>query len=160
VSLSARDWKRWGTMHFHCAVADEESSHPTPSRELRDMHSIMGSGLAIVIFKKALEEIGGGAYSECPRLDHIVIPYAVKRIEDEAFGECNNITTMTLHDGLEEIGMGAFGDNSLHEIVIPNAVKTIRDRVLANCSRLTTETLGSGLEVMAKLPLCSRNSLG
>jgi hypothetical protein len=60
VSLSARDWKRWGIMHFHCAVADEKSSHPTPFH-----HS---SGLAIVIFKKALEEIGGGGIFRMPKV--------------------------------------------------------------------------------------------
>jgi hypothetical protein len=55
------------------------------------------------------------------------IPKAVKGIKDSAFSFCLGLTTVTLGDGLEEIGETSFWDRvSLEHIVIPDAIKIIK----------------------------------
>ncbi len=64
------------------------------------------------------------------------------RSKEGAFRNCLGLTTVTLGDGLEEIGMSAFYKcTSLHEIIIPNAVKTIKEKAFYGCLRLTSVTL-------------------
>ena len=80
-------------------------------------------------------------------LRRIVIPNAVRTIQEEAFSDCTGLKNVTLGDGLEEIGSHAFGYcTSLREIVIPNAVKVIKHNAFSLCTGLTTVTLGDGLE--------------
>jgi hypothetical protein len=70
-----------------------------------------------------------------------------KAIERGVFQYCSGLTTVTLGDGLEEIGACAFGwCTLLEEIVIPNAVKMIEYSAFGGCSGLMTVTLGYGLE--------------
>jgi hypothetical protein len=55
-----------------------------------------------------------------------------------AFRRCSGLTTVTLGNGLEKIGMYAFEEcTSLVRIVIPPAVKTIYDSAFNGCSSLT-----------------------
>ncbi len=60
-----------------------------------------------MIFNGELEEIGEYAFYHCKSLQHIVIPNAIKMIKDWAFYNCTGLTTVTLGDGLEEIGFEA-----------------------------------------------------
>jgi hypothetical protein len=56
-------------------------------------------------------------------LREILIPPAVKRIEDGAFVRCSQLTIANLGEGLEKIG-DAVGDcASLHKILIPPIIK-------------------------------------
>ena len=80
-----------------------------------------------------------------------MIPNNVRKISYEAFGHCRGLTTVTLDDGLEEIGEEAFnGCTSLQEIVIPNNVRKISFEAFIDCSGLTTVTLGDGLRTLER----------
>jgi hypothetical protein len=48
------------------------------------------------------------AFRECTSLHEIIIPNAVRRIKEWAFYKCRGLTIVTLGNGLEEIGDGAF----------------------------------------------------
>ncbi len=77
---------------------------------------------------------------------HVIVHPSVKVIEEYAFWQRGQLTTVILNDGLEEIGECAFEScNSLQRILIPNSVKTIKDNAFDFCSGLTTVTLGDGL---------------
>jgi hypothetical protein len=55
--------------------------------------------------------------------------------------------TVTLQDGLEEIGEKEFdGCTSLHEIVVLLTIKVIKKAAFYECSTLRTVTLHNGLE--------------
>ena len=79
-----------------------------------------------------------------------VVPRSVKKIGDEAFspswsGSGSNLKTLTLNEGLEEIGYRAFCNDSgmgvkITELVIPSTVKTIGDFAFAFAKQLTTIT--------------------
>jgi hypothetical protein len=91
--------------------------------------------------------IDANAFSRCYFLREIVIPNAVRAIKSGTFRNCSGLTTVTLHDGLEEIGVYAFRQcQLLSQIVIPNSVRAIYRGAFRQCSGLTTVILNNGLE--------------
>jgi hypothetical protein len=65
----------------------------------------------------------------------------VKTIGDSAFSDCENLTSITIPNGVKTIGNGAFsGCTSLTSIVIPNSVKTIGNSAFGECKNLTSIT--------------------
>ena len=112
--------------------------------------------------------IGGGAFYNSPVLSSvvlpanlvimtdafsmtaitaIVIPDSVKTISYGAFQLCYKLASVTLGEGVEEIGTDAFGDNkSIKEINFPASLKTIGERAFSGCASLTTITFAEGLE--------------
>jgi hypothetical protein len=79
---------------------------------------------------EGLEEIGMGEFSKCTSLNEILIPPAVKLINDKAFLNCSQLTrTLNGGEGLEEIEEGALYSEciSLHKILVPPTVKTIKN---------------------------------
>jgi len=72
---------------------------------------------------------------------------SVKVIKEKAFYEREQLTTVILNHGLEEIGEGAFRQcSSLRGIDVPPTVKSIKNEAFKECSALTTVTLHDGLE--------------
>jgi hypothetical protein len=69
------------------------------------------------------------------------------------------LTTVTLGEGLEEIGESAFKYTSLESIVIPNAIRTIERQVFSGCTRMTNITLGDGVEEIEKFAFINCESL-
>lgn len=60
---------------------------------------------------------------------------------------CTNLKTITLSEGLIEIGDGAFkGCSSLSSITIPNSVTTLGQGVFIDCNSLAEIILGTGLK--------------
>jgi aerobic-type carbon monoxide dehydrogenase small subunit (CoxS/CutS family) len=105
--------------------------------------------LTTVTIGNGLKEIlGAWVLNNCTLLeDIVVIPNAVKMIEDHTLGNCSGSTTVTLDEGLEEIGEEAcYSCTLLQHMVIPNAIKTIEDHAFRSCSGLTTVTIGIGLK--------------
>ena len=49
----------------------------------------------------------------------------MKKLEDNTFYDCKNLTSVTLPEGLESIGENCFKDTAIKEITIPKSVKSI-----------------------------------
>ena len=65
------------------------------------------------------------------------IPENVTSIEERAFAQCSNLTSIEIPEGVTEIGNYAFeGCNSLISINIPNDVTTIESGTFERCSSL------------------------
>ena len=70
-------------------------------------------------------------------LEEFVIPDYVTSIEDQAFQNCSNVTSITLGNGLTSIGQSSFANCSgLTSIAIPNNVKNIGFNAFYGCSNL------------------------
>lgn len=68
-----------------------------------------------------------------------IFPKNIKHIDDWAFINCSNLTSMIIPDGVISIGKGAFwGCNNLKRIKIPNGVTSIGYRVFDSCTSLTS----------------------
>lgn len=61
----------------------------------------------------------------------------IKAIEDEAFSQCNNLTSIAIPDSITSIGTNAFCDcSNLTNITIPNSVISIKNSAFYNCRSL------------------------
>jgi hypothetical protein len=71
-----------------------------------------------VILNDGLEEIGGGVFKGCAFV-HIVIPPTVKEIDEMAFKECSNLTSVQFCDEIKEFVsaelMRHWWNNGVHE---------------------------------------------
>lgn len=72
--------------------------------------------------------------------------YNVKKIADRAFSQVN-IKTLTIQEGVEEIGNGSFYNNTaITEIVLPAGMKRIGDEAFRYCFYVKTIELPASLE--------------
>lgn len=79
-------------------------------------------------------EIGYHACEDC-KMTIVSIPGSVKIISSSAFYHCDDLSYVTLGEGIEEIESSAFWNCSkLESIVIPSTIKTIGYAVFENCN--------------------------
>lgn len=74
------------------------------------------------------------------------IPNTVTSIGDEAFGECDKLTTVIISNSVTSIGREAFREcTGLTSIIIPNSITSIGDAAFFFCSGLTTITISNSV---------------
>ena len=79
-------------------------------------------------------------------INSIDIPSSVISIGDSAFSDISTLAYVTLHEGLQTIGVEAFYNGNLNGgLIIPNSVTSIGERCFQNCTNLINVTIGSGL---------------
>ena len=113
--------------------------------------------------------IGESAFSGCPGLQdeqgfviirdvlynyygttqNLVVPQHIRTIGSYSFRQNASVQTVTLPEGLTEIGFGAFGEcATLREIHIPATVKMLEPMLFEKCARLARVSLHDGIERM------------
>ena len=96
------------------------------------------TGEGILEFDGELTRIPNDAFYECDSLTSVTIPDSVTTIGYRAFYICWNLTSITIPDSVTTIGDDAFADCwSLTSITIPDSVTTIGKRAFAHCESLT-----------------------
>ena len=86
--------------------------------------------------------IGKYAFSQCKKIDSIVIPSGVTDIGNYAFEDCSGLTDIEILSSVTNIASGAFeGCSGLTSIEIPSSVTNIGEAAFQNCSGLTGVTL-------------------
>lgn len=84
-------------------------------------------------------------FEGCANLTEATI--AVPALPTQMFNACSSLTTVTLLEGVEEIGQGAFGNcRELVEISFPSTLKSIGYQAFYGDISLTDLTFQSGLE--------------
>lgn len=79
-------------------------------------------------------------------IDYQDTTYHVKSIQGSAFYNNDNIRTVTIEEGLEEIGQNAFdGCDNLQSVVLPSTVYSLGERTFYSCDALTTVNLPEGM---------------
>ena len=85
-------------------------------------------------------------FADCFALESAVIPGDFKKLENMVFWNCNELTNVTLCEGIETIGVHVFGNcPKLTTLVIPESVTLIEGQAILNCPNLTDITLPDGL---------------
>lgn len=74
------------------------------------------------------------------------VPATVKTIDDYAF-QSSGLKAVTLPDGLEEIGYGAFISSSIESIKIPASVTNLGTLVFSKCKSLTSVVFEDGITI-------------
>ena len=70
--------------------------------------------------------IGDEAFLECEYLSSITIPSSVRVIGNYAFSSCSGLSSVTIGNSVTSIGEGAFsGCSGLSSVTIPNSVTSI-----------------------------------
>ena len=86
--------------------------------------------------------IGQSMFSNCCKLEHIILPTNVTAIEYSAFLNCDSLTSIVLPDNLTTIGETAFyGCEKLKSAIIPSGISIIEKGTFKYCSSLETVTL-------------------
>ena len=76
----------------------------------------------------------------------VTIPDGVTSIDEWAFRDCTNLTSITIPDSVTSIGYGAFyGCSSLTSIIIPDSVTSIGYSAFSRCTSLTSITIPNGV---------------
>ena len=83
---------------------------------------------------------------ELSKLDITLI--AEGKIADGEFVGCSALYSLTLSEGVTEIGANAFADSSLVSITLPATLTSIGDSAFANCKKLTEIALPEGVEMI------------
>lgn len=107
-----------------------------------------------MIIPDGIEVIGKGAFLS-NRFQHnniksVKFPDSLKKIEEEAFLQCVDLTDIQFGNGLEYIGKSAFAScRGLEEIVFPDSLRIIGEQAFMNCPELKNVVLNEGLLVIA-----------
>ncbi len=89
------------------------------------------------IIPDGIKKIGDDAFFGCTELTSVVIPETVTEIGMNAFKECINITEFNLPESLEFINDGAFyGCSKLKSVNIPRKISKINKRTFSECKSI------------------------
>lgn len=72
---------------------------------------------------EGVNEICGGAFCGCSRLNCITLPDSLRYIDAYAFRRCTGLIEITLPEGLIGIGSAAFMETNLYEIEFPSSLE-------------------------------------
>lgn len=111
-----------------------------------DQYAFYGSSIsALVIDCSAKFEYM--SFGNCESLTSVTFGDGVRidELADDMFYVCDNLTEITLPEGLKKIGGYAFGQCGLKSIVIPDSVTEIGEFAFERCTSLTTATLPANL---------------
>ena len=99
-----------------------------------------------VVIEDKVSSIGQNAFANCQHLTSITIPNSVTMIADAAFANCTSLKSITIPNSVTTIRGGAFSYcTSLKSITIPNSVTTIESHVFYFCENLTSVTLPNSI---------------
>ena len=95
-----------------------------------------------VIIPNGVTEIGENAFYNCEFITSVTIPKGVTKIGARAFCNCKSLVSATIPNGVTSIGESAFSQcSSLTSITIPNGVISIGKHAFSHCSSLTRATI-------------------
>lgn len=106
-----------------------------------------------ICIPEGVRTIEAGAFDDCREITELQLPSTLKTIKDNSFDGCN-IKVVTIPEGVESIGDGAFNTNSLLSINLPSTLNIIEGNPFYMCENLRTINLSpNNLAFSKKGPL-------
>ncbi|MBD5211702.1 MAG: leucine-rich repeat domain-containing protein [Bacteroidales bacterium] len=101
---------------------------------------------SVVIEGPGIETIEDNAFSRCSNLTSITLPEGLTQLGSGVFQGCTSLESVTLPDSLTELGEYAFfGCTSLKSVTIPEGLTQLGSSVFQGCTSLESITLPEGL---------------
>ena len=101
-----------------------------------------GKYIKSIVIESGVTGIGDEAFRNCEALTSVAIPNSVTTIGDGAFSYCEALTGMTIPGSVKTISGRAFsGCTSLRSVTIPNGVTVIDESLFYGCTSLTSVTI-------------------
>ncbi|MBR5934528.1 MAG: leucine-rich repeat domain-containing protein [Bacteroidaceae bacterium] len=94
---------------------------------------------------RTLTHLGTGAFAGS-QAKYVSIPASLKKISDYAFEGCNNLESVGIFEGVEEIGESAFDGCAFTVITIPGTVKTIGGGAFMSNTQLEIVYISAGVK--------------
>jgi len=127
---------------LHAAGLDDLTYTTTDGKVTITDCDEIASGVMVIpdtIEGKSVTSIGIWAFQYCENLTSITIPDGVTGIGVSAFSFCTSLTSITIGNGVTSIGEDAFFRcRSLESITIPDSVTSIGNYAFTLCSSLTS----------------------
>lgn len=120
------------TLVFSESTKQDENKMVLPAQLLSN---ITGK-IKTVSIPEGYDRIANGAFSNENAqsvLENVNLPKGLTLIGKNAFQNCNQIKSIELNEGLENIGEKAFYGTSLESVKFPSSLKIINDCAFANC---------------------------
>ena len=147
------------TAQYWSSISDKIVAYTEPTEPNKLVYSAKSSGSTITVNGQSVTlEQGDNITLDYPNeitsveatgnveLTYLQIPNTVTSINDNAFGDCDALTSITLPDSVKSIGVQAFqACIGLTSINIPSGVTSISMETFNACSALTSVTLPEGL---------------
>lgn len=109
------------------------------------------SNVKEVIISEGVFEICSEAFYGCRKLDHIYLPYSVKRIGDKTFSGCYTLKDIKIPRQVVTIEPYTFsGCSQLEKITLPNTIKSIKESAFSGCVNLKTIDIPQNIEIEFK----------
>lgn len=99
-----------------------------------------------VKFDNGFDKITKDLTKGLKKIASVTIPENVKSIENEAFKNFKNLKELTLKNGIENIGEGAFEGTQISSISIPSSIKEIKAKTFKDCWYLKKIDFSNGIE--------------
>lgn len=78
-----------------------------------------------------IEVIGRGAVANNKQIKELIYPNGLRRIDEMAFINCENLTTVFLSDSVTALGKGCFYGCDIEDLRLPSTIKEIPDEAFA-----------------------------
>lgn len=146
--------------------------------DLPDSVMLMGDeafhacGLASIRWPAALVQIGAGCFRDCAftaldipstlhaipadafaenyALDRVTIPEGIEEIGDGAFGGCANLTEISVAGSVRSIGIAAFAGTNIAQMTLPSGLKEMSAGLFMRCGRLASVTVPSSVRTISQ----------
>lgn len=103
-------------------------------------------GIGLLIFNTPITGIPENAFDGCDNLTTMTIPDGVTSIGRSAFSACDGLTNITIPNSVTSFGRGAFDCcTSLTSITIPDSVTSIDEYTFFGCGSLRSITIPDGV---------------
>ena len=104
----------------------------------------MINGQCVITFDAPITNIGDSAFYNCKKLTSITIPDGVTNIGEYAFSY-SYVSSITIPESVTNIGESAFDHCSMTSITIPNSVTYIGGYAFSYCTKLNSVTLPNSI---------------
>jgi len=104
------------------------------------------ANLRYVSLPTSLTYISSDAFSSCYKLQEVVLPRAIRRLEPTTFVGCSELRRVSFPDSLTIICTDCFVSSGLLEVELPPTLQVLERGVFFDCQRLRKVTLPASLE--------------